>query len=59
MYKYVINIRTPADTFLNMKGWTKGVVSVNGFNIGRYWPVSASQFQALEMDGEWDEGCLQ
>ncbi|WP_168120862.1 beta-galactosidase family protein [Paenibacillus sp. HB172176] len=27
----------PADTFLNMKGWTKGVAYVNGFNLGRYW----------------------
>lgn len=27
----------PADTFLEMDGWTKGVVFVNGFNLGRYW----------------------
>jgi len=29
----------PADTFLNMKGWTKGVAFINGFNLGRYWEI--------------------
>lgn len=28
---------TPKDTFINMKGWTKGNVFINGFNLGRYW----------------------
>jgi len=27
----------PADTFLALPGWTKGVAWVNGFNLGRYW----------------------
>lgn len=27
----------PADTFLGLPGWTKGVVWLNGFNLGRYW----------------------
>ncbi|KAK3258205.1 hypothetical protein CYMTET_32742 [Cymbomonas tetramitiformis] len=26
-----------ADTFLDTTGWRKGVVFINGFNIGRYW----------------------
>lgn len=26
-----------ADTFALLQGWTKGVVWINGFNIGRYW----------------------
>ncbi|QNK60278.1 beta-galactosidase [Paenibacillus sp. PAMC21692] len=26
-----------ADTFIRLDGWTKGVVWINGFNIGRYW----------------------
>ncbi|XP_078572211.1 beta-galactosidase-like isoform X2 [Branchiostoma floridae x Branchiostoma japonicum] len=34
---------TPQDTFLNMKGWTKGQAFVNGFNLGRYWPVEGPQ----------------
>ncbi|XP_078656010.1 beta-galactosidase-like isoform X3 [Branchiostoma floridae x Branchiostoma belcheri] len=33
----------PQDTFLNMKGWTKGQAFVNGFNLGRYWPVEGPQ----------------
>ncbi|XP_022334999.2 beta-galactosidase-1-like protein 2 [Crassostrea virginica] len=28
---------TPLDSYLNMKGWTKGFVYINGHNIGRFW----------------------
>ncbi|XP_033731375.1 beta-galactosidase-1-like protein 2 [Pecten maximus] len=28
-----------ADTFLWMKDWCKGVVVINGFNLGRYWTI--------------------
>ncbi|XP_055334428.1 beta-galactosidase-like [Paramacrobiotus metropolitanus] len=31
------------DTFLNMDGWTNGYAFVNGFNLGRYWPVQGPQ----------------
>ncbi|CAG7717941.1 unnamed protein product [Allacma fusca] len=34
---------TPADTFINMAGWEKGIVLVNGFNLGRYWNVGPQQ----------------
>lgn len=27
------------DTFLDMSGWDKGVVWINGFNLGRYWKI--------------------
>ncbi|MWV46023.1 beta-galactosidase [Paenibacillus sp. HJL G12] len=27
----------PADTFIRLEGWTKGIVFVNGFNLGHYW----------------------
>jgi len=37
-HRAVLNIEgAPADTFLQMEDWKKGVVYVNGFNIGRYW----------------------
>jgi len=36
-YRGTLNINETADTFINMSGWTKGVVYVNGFNLGRYW----------------------
>jgi len=29
----------PADTFLDLSGYRKGVVWVNGHNLGRYWDV--------------------
>ena len=38
-YKARFTINKPADTFLNMKGWTKGGVYLNGFNLGRYWEI--------------------
>ncbi|KAL9235469.1 hypothetical protein vseg_010227 [Gypsophila vaccaria] len=31
------------DTFLSVKGWGKGIAFINGFNIGRYWPVFGPQ----------------
>ncbi|WP_430111311.1 glycoside hydrolase family 35 protein [Paenibacillus sp. B1-33] len=33
----------PQDTFLRLDGWKKGVVFVNGFNLGRYWEVGPQQ----------------
>jgi len=36
-YKAVFHVDEPADTFLAIPGWTKGVVWLNGFNLGRYW----------------------
>ncbi|XP_055349400.1 beta-galactosidase-1-like protein 2 isoform X2 [Paramacrobiotus metropolitanus] len=34
----------PADTFVDMRGWGRGVVFVNGwFNLGRYWPSAGPQ----------------
>lgn len=31
------------DTYLNPTGWGKGVLYVNGFNVGRYWPLVGPQ----------------
>jgi len=30
---------TPADTFIDMTGYRKGIVWVNGHNLGRYWDI--------------------
>lgn len=38
-YKYKVNLEDTGDTFLDMKDFSKGVVFVNGFNIGRYWEI--------------------
>ncbi|XP_033762516.1 beta-galactosidase-1-like protein 2 isoform X2 [Pecten maximus] len=40
MYRAELNInQPPTDTFLSLSGWQKGMVFVNGNNIGRYWNV--------------------
>uniref|UniRef100_A0A182Q5R7 Beta-galactosidase n=1 Tax=Anopheles farauti TaxID=69004 RepID=A0A182Q5R7_9DIPT len=31
------------DTYINMDGWGKGFIFINGFNLGRYWPVVGPQ----------------
>ena len=37
-YRGILRIEgTPADTFLAPVGFRKGFVTVNGFNLGRYW----------------------
>jgi beta-galactosidase len=42
--KLVINqTQAPADTFLKLTGFTKGVVFANDVNVGRYWPSQGPQ----------------
>uniref|UniRef100_A0A8D8BTH8 Beta-galactosidase n=1 Tax=Culex pipiens TaxID=7175 RepID=A0A8D8BTH8_CULPI len=31
------------DTYFDMTGWGKGFIFINGFNLGRYWPVAGPQ----------------
>jgi len=38
-YKASFNVDEVADTFVELDGWVKGVVWINGFNIGRYWNI--------------------
>ena len=38
-----LSINSVHDTFLYLPGWSKGQVFVNGFNVGRYWPVIGPQ----------------
>jgi hypothetical protein len=33
------DLRATGDTYLDMGGWKKGVVWVNGHNLGRYWEI--------------------
>ena len=33
----------PVDTFLDMTGWEKGIVLLNGYNLGRYWNEKGPQ----------------
>jgi beta-galactosidase len=39
------------DTFLDMRGWGKGVVLVNGRNVGRYWRIGPQQ--TLYLPASW------
>ena len=31
------------DTFVELEGWSKGNVFINGFNLGRYWNTAGPQ----------------
>ena len=39
VYSGQFNIDKVGDTFLDMREWGKGIVFVNGINLGRYWKV--------------------
>ncbi|XP_028930890.1 beta-galactosidase-1-like protein 2 [Ornithorhynchus anatinus] len=41
----------PRDTFLKLEGWEKGVVFINGRNLGRYW--NAGPQETLYLPGTW------
>ncbi|MEV6010984.1 beta-galactosidase [Streptomyces sp. NPDC051976] len=36
-HRGLFDVETPADTYLDLGGWTKGNAWVNGFHLGRYW----------------------
>ncbi|KAH6940535.1 hypothetical protein HPB50_000556 [Hyalomma asiaticum] len=38
-------VPTPLDTFLDPSNYTKGVVFLNGINLGRYWPAAGPQIR--------------
>lgn len=39
----VIETEEIHDTYIDMTGWGKGFIFINGFNLGRYWPVAGPQ----------------
>ena len=38
-FRGAFDLGTVGDTYLDMSGWRKGVVWVNGHNLGRYWDI--------------------
>ncbi|MBQ8551358.1 MAG: beta-galactosidase [Clostridia bacterium] len=38
------------DTFIDMAGWKKGCVFINGFNVGKYWNIGSAR--TLYIPGE-------
>ncbi|XP_041733954.2 beta-galactosidase-1-like protein 2 [Coregonus clupeaformis] len=41
----------PRDTFIKLPGWSKGVVFINGQNLGRHWSIGPQQ--TLYLPGPW------
>ncbi|MEW2557227.1 glycoside hydrolase family 35 protein [Streptomyces griseorubiginosus] len=39
LYRGVLSVRGAGDAVLELPGWTRGFVWVNGFDLGRYWSV--------------------
>jgi beta-galactosidase len=37
LYRGTVSVRGAGDARLELPGWTRGFVWVNGFNLGRYW----------------------
>jgi beta-galactosidase len=42
-YRGTFEVSQPGFTFLDMRGWGKGYVWVNGVNLGRYWSAGPQQ----------------
>jgi beta-galactosidase len=38
-YRFEFEAKDLGDTFLELEGWGKGCVFLNGFNLGRYWEI--------------------
>ena len=50
-YRASVDLRETGDVYLDMRGWGKGNVWVNGRNLGRYWKVGPQQ--TLFVPGVW------
>ncbi|CAL5869383.1 uncharacterized protein PFLUO_LOCUS3612 [Penicillium psychrofluorescens] len=50
-YTGTFDLSTVSDTWLELPGWTKGVIWVNGNNLGRYWTIGPQQ--SYYLPGVW------
>ena len=50
-YRGHFTLKKTGDTFLNMEGWGKGQVYVNGHALGRFWSIGPQQ--TLYLPGCW------
>lgn len=50
-YTATVTVKQAGDVFLDMRGWGKGIVFVNGHHLGRYWSVGPQQ--TLYVPGCW------
>lgn len=51
LYQGEFKVSKTGDTFLDMRNWGKGIVFVNGHNLGRYWEIGPQQ--TLYLPGCW------
>lgn len=51
IYAASFDVEKVGDVFLDMRGWGKGIVFVNGHNLGRYWKRGPQQ--TLYLPGCW------
>lgn len=51
IYEGTFTLNETGDTFIDMEEWGKGIIFVNGKNIGRYWQVGPQQ--TLYIPGVW------
>ncbi|HEX8145048.1 MAG TPA: glycoside hydrolase family 35 protein [Pyrinomonadaceae bacterium] len=42
-YRGAFKLTATGDTYLDMRGWGKGLVWINGHNLGRYWRIGPQQ----------------
>ncbi len=50
-YRGRFNLDQTGDTYIDMSTWGKGMVWVNGYNLGRYWKIGPQQ--TLYLPGCW------
>lgn len=51
VYRGTFELAAVGDSFLDMRGWEKGMVWVNGHNLGRFWSIGPQQ--TLYLPGCW------
>ena len=51
LYEGTFTLADTGDTFIDMESFGKGIVFINGINIGRYWQVGPQQ--TLYIPGVW------
>jgi beta-galactosidase len=49
--KGTFTLSKPADTYFDMRAWGKGMIWVNGHNLGKYWSIGPQQ--TLYLPAEW------
>lgn len=51
IYEGTFDLSEVGDTFIDMEDWGKGIIFINGINIGRYWHIGPQQ--TLFVPGVW------